>query len=72
MARLAGFPGEVLADAKDFLEKAEMPILRHSQAVSSDQVATFLSTYEKAGKSGDRKRQRELIEEMKSKVFKAA
>lgn len=65
---MAGFPSEVLLDAKDFLEKAEMPILRNSKLLSADDVASFVSNYTQ---TSEKKRKQELVEEMKSKLFKA-
>ena len=68
MARLAGFPKEVLDDAKSFLDRAEVASLR--QDLSSDEVSHFISTYNQLEKN-DRKRKQELIEELKSKLSRA-
>lgn len=70
VARLAGFPSDVIADAKSFLETAEMPILRNSKALESSEVASFVSAYKSCG--NDKKRQLELLTEMKAKVQKLA
>ena len=71
VARLAGFPLQVLDDAKCFLEKSEMPLLRqHSKSLSSADVTNFLATYAEAEASGNKKRKKELVDDMKAKVFK--
>jgi hypothetical protein len=56
----------VLKDAQDFLDRAEMPILRNSKLLSSDDVSNFLSSYTNSDTDG--KRKAELLEEMKSKL----
>ncbi len=70
VARLAGFPSEVLADAKDFLEKAEMPILRNSKLLSADDVASFIAEYSDPGI--ERKRKQAMLEDMRAKVAKVS
>ena len=60
MARLAGFPQEVLNDAKSFLDQTE-EVSSLRQDLSSDEVAAFLSTYKQLG--DNKKRKQEMIEE---------
>ena len=67
MARLAGFPQEVLNDAKSFLDQTE-EVSSLRQGLSSDEVAAFLSTYKQLG--DNKKRKQEMIEELKSKLAK--
>ena len=67
MARLAGFPQEVLNDAKSFLDQTE-EVSSLRQNLSSDEVAAFLSTYKQLG--DNKKRKQEMIEELKSKLAK--
>ena len=67
MARLAGFPQEVLNDAKSFLDQTE-EVSSLRQNLSSDEVAAFLSTYKQLG--DNKKRKQEVIEELKSKLAK--
>lgn len=69
-ARLAGFPAEVLSDAQEFLQKAELPMLRHSNILSEADVANYISKYSDATANNDKKRKQELVDEIKSKVFK--
>ena len=67
MARLAGFPQEVLNDAKSFLDQTE-EVSSLRQDLSSDEVAAFLSTYKQLG--DNKKRKQEMIEELKGKLAK--
>ena len=67
VARLAGFPQEVLNDAKSFLDQTE-EVSSLRQGLSSDEVAAFLSTYKQLG--DNKKRKQEMIEELKSKLAK--
>ena len=57
---------QVLEDAQGFLDRAEMPILRNSKLLSSDDVAAFLTSY--TNPSADQKRKADLLEEMKAKL----
>ena len=57
---------QVLEDAQEFLDRAEMPILRNSKLLSSEDVASFLSSY--TNPSADQKRKADLLEEMKAKL----
>ena len=56
----------MLKDAQDFLDRAEMPILRNSKLLSSDDVSNFLTSYTNSDTDG--KRKAELLGEMKSKL----
>ena len=67
VARLAGFPSEVLEDAKTYLETAEMPLLRNSKVLDGDEVASFIANYVQ---TNDKKRKQEMRDEMKSKIAK--
>ena len=57
---------QVLEDARDFLDRAEMPVLRNSKLLSSGEVAHFISSY--ANSNTNTKRKAELLEEMKEKL----
>ena len=67
VARLAGFPSEVLEDAKTYLETAEMPLLRNSKVLSGEEVASFISNY---SQTNDKKRKQEMLDDIKTKIAK--
>jgi DNA mismatch repair protein MSH2 len=69
VAKLAGFPDDVIADAKIFLNQAEMPLLRISKEDDtnfSNEMDTFLKQWK--DESIDKKRKNELLEDMRTKV----
>ena len=69
VAKLAGFPDEVIADAKIFLNQAEMPLLRISKESNtsfSNEIGLFLKQWK--DDNVDRKRKQELLEEIRAKV----
>ena len=68
VARLAGFPPEVIDDAKKFLLNAEMPLLRGSAGLSKEEVKTFLAEWKDS--SIDKKRKMELLSDVKTKLAK--
>ena len=70
VAKLAGFPGEVVANAKKYLEESELPLLRSNGGLDAQQVSEFLSQYK--DESIDKKRKGELLHEMKAKVAKVS
>ena len=70
VAKLAGFPDEVVAKAKIYLEEAEMPLLRTQGAVDKTEIAEFLSEWK--DDTVDKKRKAEMLEYMKAKVSKAS
>ena len=69
VAKLAGFPDDVIADAKIFLNQAEMPLLRVSKESNtsfSNEIDLFLKQWK--DDNVDRKRKQELLEEIRAKV----
>ena len=69
VAKLAGFPDDVIADAKMFLNQAEMPLLRMSKECNaglSNEIDTFLKVWK--DEKVDRKRKQEFLENIRSKV----
>lgn len=73
VARLAGFPKEVMDDAKQFLAQAEMPLLRGGKqgsnaGLDSKEVKAFLVEWKNP--QTNEKRKCEMVEAMKTKVAK--
>lgn len=69
VAKLAGFPDDVIKDAKMFLNQAEMPLMRMKKEDNtnfSNEIDVFLKTWK--DENIDKKRKHELLEEMRSKV----
>ena len=69
VAKIAGFPDDVIADAKMFLNQAEMPLLRMKKEDNknfSNEIKDFLKNWK--DEKIDKKRKYELLEEMRSKV----
>ena len=69
VAKLAGFPSDVIADAKLFLNQAEMPLLRMSKEDDSNfsnEIDTFLKQWK--DQSIDKKRKNELLADIRTKV----
>lgn len=71
VARLAGFPTQVIDDAKEFLESAEMPLLRNTQGLHANDIQDFLQAFKDEANS-DKKRRAEMLNDMKAKVAKVA
>jgi len=74
VAKLAGFPQEVVDNAQQYLLQAEMPKLR-AQGADKAEIAKFLDEWQKDERGDDdggvgSKRKSELLEEMKAKVAK--
>ena len=71
VAKLAGFPDDVIADAKMFLNQAEMPLVRIKEGDNANflnDVKAFLQSWK--DENIYKKKKMELLEEMRSKVAK--
>ena len=69
VAKLAGFPDDVIADAKMYLNQAEMPLLRMSKEDDksfSEEISNFLKNWKDP--TINQKRKEEMREEMRAKV----